>query len=308
MKVLSYSDTGTRLNNEDWISLTDYAFVLCDGVGGIDKGEVASRFVGESFISKIRTVKTSGINIELIQKLIVEIQTELNHKVINQPDLLGMGTTFCAVVFSDKDLICAHIGDSRIYIIDIVEEKYWKTTDHSLSGELVKSGIIKESKRQNHPFANQLTRAIQAVPDMGLAVADIHRFYNINSKHLIFICSDGVNEAVNDFDLVNLLCNKDLTIDEKFAGIKESCIQNSKDNNSAILVQPDDDCMQPGFSPEKTSWIYLRNKENPGSGINKEEPVNKSVYKTFLYRKRGGILFISIVLTIILLVILLILN
>jgi len=132
MRVFSYSHTGKRSNNEDYIKLTGFAYVLCDGVGGIDNGEVASSFVGESFIKKVAFFKPNEITSSVLKNIITEVQAELNQKAKEQPELKGIGTTFCAAVFTGKGLFCAHIGDSRIYVIETVEEKYWRTKDHSV--------------------------------------------------------------------------------------------------------------------------------------------------------------------------------
>lgn len=259
MRIFSYSHTGKRSNNEDNIKLADFAFVLCDGVGGIDNGEVASKMVSESFIKKVTLYKSFEITPLLINNIIAEVQTEFNQKAQEQPVLNGIGTTFCAAVLTDNELICAHIGDSRIYVIDTVEEKYWRTTDHSVSSELIKSGIINESGYRNHPMANQLTRAIQANPDLEPVKSDIQQFKNIDSRYLIFICSDGVNEVFTDFDLVNILYRNDLTLGDRFRQIQNKCSQNARDNNSAILIHPEIELF-----PHKTKslqenlWIHIK--------------------------------------------------
>jgi protein phosphatase len=262
MKAFSYSHTGKRTNNEDYIELADFAYVLCDGVGGIDNGEIASKFVSDSFIRKVALFKPSEITSSLIKNIIIEVQTELNQKAKEQPELNGIGTTFCAAVFTEKGLICAHIGDSRIYVIDIVEEKYWRTTDHSVSSELIKSGIIQESGSRNHPMANQLTRAIQALPETELAITDIQKFKNMSSKHLIFMCSDGVAEVLEDRVLVTILCTKNLTSEEKFGIIQNKCKQSAKDNNSAILIQPEIEFNSTKTQTEQGNlWTYLKKKD-----------------------------------------------
>ncbi|KAF0237988.1 MAG: protein serine/threonine [Prolixibacteraceae bacterium] len=277
MKVFHYSDIGLRTNNEDHISLSDFAFVLCDGVGGIDNGEIASKTVSESFIKEITSYKSNEITSTLIKKVITKIQIDLNQIAIEKPVLNGIGTTFCAAVFSEKELICVHIGDSRIYIIDTFEEKYWRTNDHTISSELIKSGILEKSKSRNHPFANKLTRAIQADPGIELASSDIQQFKNIDSRYLIFICSDGVNEVLDDFELVNTLCRKNLNLENRFIQIRNYCKHNAKDNNSAILIQPEIE-----FNPLKTQteqenlWIYLKENE-----CDKEKNHKKKWWKIF---------------------------
>ncbi len=304
MKKLYYSNTGTRPNNEDQISSNDFAFVLCDGVGGIDKGEVASIEVSESFIKKIALYKSNEITSTIVQNLIAEVQTELNQKAKQQPELNGIGTTFCAAVFTENELICAHIGDSRIYVIDTEEEKYWRTTDHSVSGELIKLGIIEESKNRNHPRANQLTRAIQAIPDIEPVKADIRQFNKIDSRHLIFICSDGVNEVFDDEDLVGILSAKQISLEVKFNRIKNKCEQNAQDNNSAILILPEGERDHTVTQKKDDNpWIYLKKNESTDIEIGKRKRQEIFVKKSYLKLNCTRMLFFSVFLIIILILI-----
>lgn len=263
MKSFCYSHTGSRANNEDYKGSSDFIFVLCDGVGGLHNGEIASKMVCTSIIEKTALYKQNEITSGLIKNLVNEVQSELNQKAQEQHELMGIGTTFCAVVFTDKELICAHIGDSRIYVIDTITSNYWRTTDHSVSGELIKSGIIKNSKSRKHPMANQLTRAIQANPENALAETEIQLFKNIDSRYLIFLCTDGVNEVLQDEDLIEILCNKSISINERFDKIKEACINKAKDNNSAILIHPETDIKNEGTSKSNEKlWIHLRKNES----------------------------------------------
>lgn len=263
MKSFCYSHTGSRANNEDYTGSSDFIFVLCDGVGGLHNGEIASKMVCTSIIEKITSYKQNEITSGLIKNIVNDVQSELNQQAKEQNELMGIGTTFCAVVFTDKELICAHIGDSRIYVIDTITENYWRTTDHSVSGELIKSGIIKDSKSRKHPMANQLTRAIQANPENVLAETDIQLFKGIDSRYLIFLCTDGVNEVLDDEDLVEILCNKSYSIDERFDKIKETCINKAKDNNSAILIHPETDIKNEeiGKTNEKL-WNHIKKNKS----------------------------------------------
>jgi PPM family protein phosphatase len=304
MKAFSYSHTGKRTNNEDYIKLADFAYVLCDGVGGIDNGEIASKMVSESFIRKVAFFKPNEITSSLIRNIVIEVQTEFNQKAKEQPLLNGIGTTFCAAVFTEKGLICAHIGDSRIYVIDTDEEKYWRTTDHSISSELIKSGIIKQSGYRNHPMANQLTRAIQVLPETELAITDIQKFKYVSSKHLIFLCSDGVNEVLEDIDLVTILCSKNLTVEEKFSIIQNNCKQSAKDNNSAILIQPVIECNQTETQQkDENIWMYLKGKNNPPDKMNKRKQQKIGLSNTYFNHNRKEILIYSVLILVILVII-----
>jgi len=158
-------------------------------------------------------------------------------------------------------------------------------------------------------MANQLTRAIQALPETDLAITDIQKFKNIDSKHLIFMCSDGVNEVLEDSDLVTILCTKNLTLEEKFSIIQSKCEQSAKDNNSAILIQPEIE-----YNPFKTQmeeenlWKYLKNKKYD-EGKNKKKKWWKILAgKTYLKLNLEKVIIVSVLLTVIVTAIISLIN
>lgn len=257
MKIVSYSDIGKRNNNEDFIAVSDFVFTLCDGVGGIVKGEVASRFVADSIIRKTQRVKRSSFSVEWVQKIIVEIQVELNKSLIDNPEYFGMGTTLCAAFIANQEVLLAHIGDSRIYAVRPRERKYWRSTDHSTVEELVQSGIITDEEAKNHSRRNQITRAVQAIPEVEVSQADISVLTKIEHGDLIFMCSDGVLEAYDDSELVDILCNTALELDKKLELIKLKCLSASSDNHSAILLEFENDDQINSLAEDNLNWIYL---------------------------------------------------
>ncbi len=261
MKIVSYSDIGARNNNEDSIALGEFVFALCDGVGGISKGEVASRFVASSIIRKMQGVEKSSISAQLVQKIVFEIQDELNKSLTDHPDYHGMGTTLCAVFTSDKEVLLVHIGDSRIYFVKPNEKKYWRTTDHSTVAELVQSGILKEEDAKNHYLSNQITRAIQAIQGIEPSVPDLTTTDNIETGDLIFICSDGVLESFSDKDLLEILIDKNTKLNKKLETIEVKCKKGSSDNNTAIILEFEDEDQINTQTENDLNWNYLPNQD-----------------------------------------------
>lgn len=257
MKIISYSDPGSRKNNEDFIVDGDFVFVLCDGVGGIAKGEVASRFVASTVVQKMQGVERSDISEQFVQNLIAAVQNELNLYLTDHPDCYGMGTTLCAVFISENEVLVAHIGDSRVYFIKPDERKFWRSTDHSVVAELVRSGILKEKDAKEHYLSNQITRAIQAIPELELPKADITSLDNFKIGDLLFLCSDGVNEAVEDVELVQILCNTKLSAKSRLELIQNKCLRLSSDNNSAILLEFESEDQIDAGSDDHLNWNVL---------------------------------------------------
>lgn len=263
MKISSYTDIGKRENNEDFIACNDFIFTLCDGVGGNANGEVASRFLAESIIQKTQGVDRSLISVEWAQKIIVEVQDELNKSLIDNPQYFGMGTTLCAVFIACHEVLLAHIGDSRIYVVKPRDRKYWRSTDHSTVAELLQSGIITDEEAINHSRRNQITRAVQAIPELEASQADISILTGIQPGDLIFMCSDGVLEAFKDAELVDILCDTTLESPNKLERIKHKCLSVSSDNHSAILLEFEKDDPMNSLAEDHLNWMELPPTNDP---------------------------------------------
>ncbi|MGV8111537.1 MAG: PP2C family protein-serine/threonine phosphatase [Lentimicrobium sp.] len=243
MKVYAYSATGKRSNNEDFFGYDPAGiFIVCDGVGGASKGEVASRFVVDALISEAETILRGRLNEDLIQKNIAAIHQDLNKRLQSYPEETGMGTTLSMLMIKNQAAYIAQIGDSRVYYVNPSSREYWRTTDHSLVQELVNSGIITESKARTHPKKNVVTRAIQANDKGETVKADIIKLNKLNAGDLFFLCTDGVIESFDDAELMAVLCKPGLSAQGKLEIVRMTCENGSSDNNTAILaeVEPND--------------------------------------------------------------------
>lgn len=281
MKLASYSNIGKRANNEDSIAIGKSVVVLCDGVGGINKGEVASSFVASKIVEKTLGLEKNFISAELVQVIVRDTQLEIIKTIENHPENFGMGTTLCAVFFAENEVLLTHIGDSRIYYVKPDEKKYWRTTDHSTVAELVQTGFIKEEEARTHFLSNQITRAIQANPEIKPALADITSVKKTEPGDLIFICSDGVMESFTDIDILELLTDKSLTIKTKINLIESKCLFSSSDNNSAVLLEFEKDDERISNSETELNWISypakeLNQKENFDVNSSAEKPAKKT--------------------------------
>jgi hypothetical protein len=161
-------EIGGKKNQEDYIwplagkaTLQDKIFIVCDGVGGSDNGEIASKIIAESMGKALQKVNieniTSGfINDQLDiarQKLVEYAQTHRLNR--------DMATTFSMLAIGEKKTFIAWSGDSRVYHLRNGEVLY-KTSDHSLVNTLVKKGEITEEDALLHPQKNIILKAIKA--------------------------------------------------------------------------------------------------------------------------------------------------
>jgi len=201
-KVESFgiSDIGLiRQNNEDvWAQIPEkYFYALADGMGGHKAGEVAAFLATEAVCEAVE--KAPSLDATLLKKAIVEANQKIYHLSTTQNTFTGMGTTLCCCLLKEKELICAHVGDSRIY-------RYRKglkrlTKDHSLREDLLAKGQIKEEDLATFPKKNVITKAI----GLSLHVEPEISSAEIEPGDIYFLCSDGLTDGVSDPEIASII-------------------------------------------------------------------------------------------------------
>ncbi|MCL6265070.1 PP2C family protein-serine/threonine phosphatase [Flagellimonas myxillae] len=229
MRVVHYSNIGKRSTNEDHLGVNDNCLVVCDGVGGQQKGEVASTFVVNRVLEKTKDAQI--VSADDLKHVAHEVQQEILQE---DEQLKGMATTLAMVYTSKNGLFTLHIGDSRIIIVK-KDGRYWQTWDHSVVATMVKLGEISLQEARVHPLKNQITNAIVTHSKGKMASPEVNFLSDIEAGDLCFICTDGVLEAFEEKELILLLGSTQLSLDQKLDAIKQQCLQLSRDNNSAIL-------------------------------------------------------------------------
>lgn len=239
--IYSFHQLGQRDNQEDSRfpdddnPATDIStFVVCDGVGGCEKGEVASAtvcsIIGELLSEHKNTDDFSDEDFRIVlsnaYKALDEVSDESNR---------GMGTTLTFVTIHSDGILAAHIGDSRIYQIRPGEGIIYRSEDHSLVNALLRSGNISPDDIKDHPKGNVITRCMSAndgVRDNDDAT--VINIQNIATGDYILLCTDGVTGKVDDEELIELY-DSDKTDEEKCKYLASKCID-STDNNTAIQI------------------------------------------------------------------------
>ena len=237
------NEIGGRSNNEDSIYPTkgnatqeDTLFVVCDGVGGAEKGEVASRLVCEGFAFYFQQ-KLMGEDAlydkEFVRGALAYAQGKIDEYLLENPEAKGMGTTLTLVHFNAQGATIAHVGDSRVYHIR-GKEIMFKTQDHSFVNGLVRDGIISEEEAKTHPKRNVITRAIQG-NSVKPTAADVFVQTDIQKGDYFFLCTDGILEQITDELLVEIV-SSDTGNEEKIKRINACCKDRTKDNYSCYLI------------------------------------------------------------------------
>lgn len=237
---LGFTFQGKRENNEDAIhpslgtaTLQNRFFIVCDGVGGAQKGELASHIAVTGFADYFAKYPTGTFSDAVIKAAFAYVLEEFDAMLKAQYLLRGMATTFTLVGIGEKDVTVAHIGDSRIYQIRS-GKIIFKSEDHSKVNYLLKMGLITPQQAQNHPERNVITRAIQGSHKE--TDIEINHLTDVKSGDYFFQCTDGVLENVTD-DALSQILDSDQANEKKLQLLLNLCEGNTRDNYSGYLLQ-----------------------------------------------------------------------
>ncbi|MDR3137583.1 MAG: protein phosphatase 2C domain-containing protein [Tannerellaceae bacterium] len=238
-KPCAFSDPGRRLNNEDAIypqpetlAHRQRLFIVCDGVGGSQKGEVASALACESIQSFFAAFLDGNPTPDFVQKAIHYAQTRFDEYIALHPQAHDMATTLTLIYVGDSYVLTAFIGDSRIYQFRNGAILF-RTQDHSLVNSYVNLGIISPQEARSHPRKNVILKALQASPHP--VDAEINILYDVKQGDSFFLCSDGVLEALTDESLSQLF-SENRPVDAIKDDLVELCSLRSHDNYSFYIV------------------------------------------------------------------------
>jgi PPM family protein phosphatase len=192
------TDTGRqRRANEDSMLARSPLFVVADGMGGAQAGEVASRLAIESFQHGLDdTTDLEGSLAAYARAANVSIH-ELSQA---NAEHAGMGTTLTAVYVGAEEVAIAHVGDSRAYCLRD-GELLRLTDDHSLVDELIRQGKLTPEEAVEHPQRSVITRALGPEPEVEIDT----RSYRARDGDVYLLCSDGLTTMVPDATLAELL-------------------------------------------------------------------------------------------------------
>lgn len=284
MKIYNFSQIGKRSNNEDNFGVTAGLITVCDGMGGHNFGERASKYVVQQMTTIFNQPKQ--LNKIEIQEKLKDVQMGLNELLDKEPELDKMGTTFTGIFITPDVWYAAHIGDSRIYMFRPSEQKLWHTWDHSIVGELMRTHEITIEAGRFHPMSNRISKAIIAHKDGKPASASIVKIDELKTGDIFLICSDGVIESWGDYDLIKLISDTSLSFEQKGEKLRQQCGENSKDNNTAILLEIEEkDTFQYGSDTE-LEWTYFAQVEDDYNKYLKDNEQEKDQKEMFQNKER----------------------
>lgn len=209
MKIFSKTDKGlVRKENQDAFfadKLADgvYLAVVCDGMGGANAGNVASanavRIISEYIRKSLRKDMTVDDAENIIGNSLKSANIEIYDMSVGNPEFSGMGTTAVVAMIIGREVAIAHVGDSRIYLIN--SEIKQLTKDHSVVQSLIESGKIMPEDAKFHPRKNVITRALGTEDNIS---PDFGRL-EISEGDSLLLCSDGLTNYLEDDDIFNII-------------------------------------------------------------------------------------------------------
>ena len=198
------TDLGSvRLNNEDSIFVSnekvgpfDNLYIISDGMGGHNAGEVASGKAIEFFVERVKTydddLADDGI-LDVMTEAVRHANSNVYSISLQDRSLTGMGTTFTAVTFTRGRCYIAHLGDSRAYVLNSAGIKQI-TVDHTYVNDLVRASIISDEQARTHHLRNVITRALGSEADCKVDAYSV----DIEKGDKFLLCSDGLTTMLED--------------------------------------------------------------------------------------------------------------
>lgn len=198
----SYTNCGGRANNEDYLFCGDNVWLVCDGLGGHDSGEVASRTAADAVKEYI---DKNGVT--LTPEHMANIISDANLSVIKMQkedaSLSSMRTTIVLAITDGQNIRYANVGDSRFYYFK-KGKLYALSEDHSVAAASVKLGESTYDKIREDPDRNKLIKVLGDKKELSVKIPENHIIPE--SGDAMLLCSDGFWEYVYEAEMEADLC------------------------------------------------------------------------------------------------------
>jgi len=298
---LAIHELGNRDNQEDYIypvygsaTTNDCLFIVCDGMGGHENGEVASQTFAVAIAEYFNAHADSNAlsQDDVLHKAIAYAYERLDAK--DDGNYKKMGTTLTLLYFHRGGVMAAHIGDSRIYHLRPGKNLLYISRDHSLVFDLYQSGEISYGEMKTSLQKNVITRAVQPGEENRVKPDVIH-ITDVKAGDYFFLCSDGMLEQMEDDDIFRLLSSRG-SDDKKLRKLIEATAQN-QDNHSAYMIHvesvtPDESDAAITGNEEQTARFNVLNmkpvKTHVSSTDVEDDDMTIKAPATPTYSRRGG--------------------
>ncbi len=276
LTMAAASDVGTlRDENEDFylFSIPKKFFIVCDGMGGHEKGALASKIAGATlrdFIFASETLRDIVIEKRFldVSKICQDIEIELpiqalklisgirlaNRRILSysryNPKMKGMGTTVAAAVIQQGRIFIAHVGDSRVYRLRDGKLSCL-TTDHSWLNELIEDEDITQKEADSFREKNVLTRAL----GVASAIRVDLQIEAVVPEDLYLLCSDGLSNALSNTTIEHILSGFHDSLQIKITDlVNQAKFSDGTDNITGGLIRVPDNWPNGKISTEKYAF------------------------------------------------------
>jgi protein phosphatase len=229
MNWISYTNKGSRPTNQDAYFESDKLFRVCDGVGGLSYGDVASKLTCSSFSEYFKSNQSVVYDCDYLNNALQYTFEKFRETINKYPETKEMSTTMVLIAFDADGAIVGWMGDSRLYHVRN-GKVFFVTEDDSLINQLQKKG-----EDVSLVSRNIITKSLSANRNGELTFHGIAK-NDIQLGDYFFLCTDGVLENLNDEILIKLL-NEEKSLTAKAEKIQELCEGKTKDNFTFILIQ-----------------------------------------------------------------------
>lgn len=233
---VSHAGINRKVNQDSVLCLTSPVgdlpnlFIVADGMGGYNGGDVASGYTIDNIQSYLDRHR-GGSLITTLHEAISDTNSGLRQKAKENPELTGCGTTLVLATIIGGTLHVANIGDSRLYLVHegVIRQI---TEDHSLVEAMVKKGELERSQARFNPHKNMITRALGSEP---VVEAD---FFEVEVKQgdRVLLCSDGVSNMMDDSAIQGIM-NDDHDPEKACRILTETARANGgRDDMTAVVI------------------------------------------------------------------------
>jgi len=232
-----FSDVGrVRLGNEDYVGHVapdtseqarnhGWLFALADGVGGQEKGEVASRTAVETVLEGFREAARGSPLNSLLQSLV----RKANTRVLDAGMSSGMATTLVACALRYDRAVIAHVGDSRCYLVR-QKAAVMLTRDHTIANEHARLGLMSPEDVAEAETRHILSRSLGTELSVSVEVSD----HQVLPGDVLLLCSDGLHGALSSQEIAAIVSE---TSDVELAARRLVALANEKDGSDNVSAQ-----------------------------------------------------------------------
>jgi protein phosphatase len=228
-RATAVTDTGRRRRrNEDAFVCDPPLFAIADGMGGAQAGEVASHLAATS----LRHASHDGpVDEQRVTQLIQDANRSVYERQRDDESTSGMGTTMTVALVEGEIAHIGHVGDSRAYLVrDHKLEQL--TEDHSLVGELIRSGRLSPEEAEAHPHRSVITRVLGTDPDVDVDAFSIET----RPGDLFMLCSDGLTSMVDDARILDVIEKHRGNVDATARALVDEANRSGGEDNITVVL------------------------------------------------------------------------